>query len=62
VAARQLERTEFSNSKIGEEHRKALTEAGKALQASGVIPAEVNVVTTVDALIDSQFSNQLASQ
>jgi sulfonate transport system substrate-binding protein len=62
VAARQLERTEFSNSKIGEEHRKALTEAGKALQASGVIPAEVNVVTTVEALIDSQFSNQLASK
>jgi sulfonate transport system substrate-binding protein len=62
VAARQLERTEFSNSKIGDEHRKALTEAGKALQASGVIPAEVNVVTTVEALIDSQFSNQLASK
>jgi sulfonate transport system substrate-binding protein len=62
VAARQLERTEFGNSRIGDEHRKALTEAGKALQASGVIPAEVNVVTTVDALIDSQFSNQLASK
>jgi sulfonate transport system substrate-binding protein len=62
VAARQLERTEFSNSKIGDEHRKALTDAGKALQVSGVIPAEVNVVTTVEALIDSQFSNQLASK
>lgn len=62
VAARQLERTEFGNSKIGDEHRKALTEAGKALQASGVIPAEINVVATVDALIDQQFSNQLASR
>ncbi len=55
VAARQLERTDFSNPTIGAVHREALLGAGVALQQSGVIAADKSVTAIVDALIDTRF-------
>src|SRR5262245_36195602 len=53
VVDKQLkERTELTHSKIGAPQRDSILAAGIALQQAGVIPANVNVQATVDALID----------
>ncbi len=61
VAARQLERTDLSNPVIGQIHRDAIIAAGRALQESGIINAEVDVVKATDALIDPQHVSNLAA-
>ena len=54
VVDKQLkERTELTHSKIGAPQRESILAAGLALQQAGVIPANVDVKATVDALIDS---------
>jgi sulfonate transport system substrate-binding protein len=54
VVDKQLkERTELTHSKIGAAQRESILAAGLALQQAGVIPANVDVKATVDALIDS---------
>jgi sulfonate transport system substrate-binding protein len=54
VVDKQLkERTELTHSKIGAPQRESILAAGIALQQAGVIPANVDVTKTVDALIDS---------
>jgi sulfonate transport system substrate-binding protein len=54
VVDKQLkERTELTHSKIGAPQRESILAAGIALQQAGVIPANVDVKATVDALIDS---------
>jgi sulfonate transport system substrate-binding protein len=54
VVDRQLkERTELTHSKIGAPQKESILAAGIALQQAGVIPANVDVKATVDALIDS---------
>jgi sulfonate transport system substrate-binding protein len=54
VVDKQLkERTELTHSKIGEPQRESILAAGIALQQAGVIPANVDVKATVDALIDA---------
>lgn len=54
VVDKQLkERTDITHSKIGAPQRESILAAGIALQQAGVIPANVNVQATVDALIDS---------
>ena len=60
VAARQLERTDLSNSRIGEVHREAIVGAGAVLQSVGIIPADTDVAKTADALIDPSFGAKLA--
>jgi sulfonate transport system substrate-binding protein len=55
VIARQLERTDLSNSAIGEAQRETIRNAGLALQKAGVIDAAVDVGAATDALIDTRF-------
>jgi sulfonate transport system substrate-binding protein len=53
VVDKQLkERTELTHSKIGAPQKESILAAGIALQQAGVIPANVNVKATVEALID----------
>jgi sulfonate transport system substrate-binding protein len=54
VVDKQLkERTELTHSKIGAPQKESILAAGIALQQAGVIPANVDVKATVDALIDT---------
>lgn len=55
IIARQLEREDFSHSRIGDEQREFVLEAGRALQDAGVIEASVDVDAVVESLIDSSF-------
>ena len=59
VAAKQLERTDLRYSAIGAPQKATILAAGKALQDSGVIPADKDVAKLVDELIDTRFSQQL---
>jgi sulfonate transport system substrate-binding protein len=59
VIARQLERTDLSYSKIGDEQKATITEAGLALQKAGVLPAGTDIKATVDQLIDPSFTQDL---
>ncbi len=53
VVDKQLtERTELTHNRIGAPQRDLILAAGLALQQAGVIPTNVNVAATVDALID----------
>jgi len=60
VAARQLERTDLSNPRIGEVHREAIVSAGTVLKSVGIIPADKEVEQAADALIDPSFGAKLA--
>ncbi|WP_242065375.1 aliphatic sulfonate ABC transporter substrate-binding protein [Trichocoleus sp. FACHB-262] len=62
VAAKQLERTDLSNSRIGEEQKQVILAAGNVLKKSGVIQDAVDVEQTVTALIDPQFIAKVASR
>lgn len=62
VAARQLERTDLSSSRIGDPQRQVILAAGDVLKKSGVIQTSVNPEQTVSELIDSQFIQQVASK
>ena len=56
VVDKQLkERTELTHSRIGAPQRDSILAAGLALQQAGVVPANVDVKASVDALIDDQF-------
>jgi sulfonate transport system substrate-binding protein len=55
IVARQIERTDISSGAIGEPQASTILEAGLALQAAGVIKADVDVAATVRALIDTRF-------
>ena len=55
VVEKQLkERTELTHSRIGAPQRESILAAGLALQQAGVVPANVDVKATVDALIDDR--------
>ncbi|ARP98726.1 aliphatic sulfonate ABC transporter substrate-binding protein [Pseudorhodoplanes sinuspersici] len=57
VVERQLkERTELTHSKIGAPQKESILAAGIALQQAGVIPANVDVKSTVDSLIDDSVA------
>jgi sulfonate transport system substrate-binding protein len=56
VVDKQLkERTELTHSRIGAPQRESILAAGLALQQAGVVPANVDVKTAVDNLIDDRF-------
>jgi sulfonate transport system substrate-binding protein len=59
VIARQLERTDLSHSKIGDDQRATIEAAGLALQQAGVLKPEVDVKATVGDLIDPSFGATL---
>lgn len=62
VAARQLERTDFSDPRLGPAPRASITAAGKALQEAGVIKPEVDIAAAVDQLIDERYGAKLAQR
>jgi sulfonate transport system substrate-binding protein len=62
VAAKQLERTDLSNSVIGAVHRETILASGDVLKKSGVIPSDTDVNTVVDSLIDPQFIEKIAAR
>ena len=55
VVARQLTRTDISSGRIGATQAAAIIEAGKALQAAGVLDASVDVVAVTNAMIDPSY-------
>lgn len=62
VAAKQLERTNLSSSRIGDAQKQVITAAGDVLKKSGVIQASVDVNQTVSELIEPQFAEKVASK
>ncbi|MBD0334983.1 MAG: aliphatic sulfonate ABC transporter substrate-binding protein [Cyanobacteria bacterium Co-bin13] len=60
VAAKQLERTDLSNSVIGPVQKDTILAAGDVLKKSGVIPASTNVEQVVSELIDPQYIEKVA--
>ena len=59
VAAKQLERTDFSNIYFGEDQRATINAAGDVLKKSGVIDKGIDVAKIVDELIDTSFSSKI---
>ena len=59
IAAKQLERTDLSNSVIGPVQQQTIVAAASVLKKSGVIPADTNVEAVVNSLIDPQFIKNL---
>jgi sulfonate transport system substrate-binding protein len=55
VAARVLERYDFSNSTIGDAQKKVIASSGDVLKKAGVIPASIDIDTTLNQLIDPQY-------
>jgi sulfonate transport system substrate-binding protein len=61
VATKQLEeRTDISNSSIGDEQKAVISAAGDVLKKSGVIDDAVDVITVVNNLIDPQYVAKVA--
>jgi sulfonate transport system substrate-binding protein len=56
VIARQLERTDLTNSGITPATSDTILEAGLALQKAGVVKADVDVKSVVGELIDTRFA------
>ena len=62
VAAKQLERTDLTNSVIGEDQKTVILAAGDVLKKSGVIKADTDVAKVVGDLIDPQYSAKLSAK
>lgn len=60
VAAKQLERTNLSDSVIGPVQKDTILAAGDVLKKSGVIPASTDVEKVVGELIDPQYIEKVA--
>jgi sulfonate transport system substrate-binding protein len=57
VVDKQLkERTDLTYSRVGAPQRESIIAAGLALQQAGVVPANVNINATVDALLDDRIT------
>jgi len=59
IAARVLERTDLSNSVLGDEHKKVISASGDVLKKSGVISSTTDVAATVNNLIDPQYVREV---
>lgn len=55
VIARQLQRTNLTHARIGQEQAATIEAAGVALQKAGVIKPDVNVAATVSELVDPSY-------
>nr|WP_292773928.1 aliphatic sulfonate ABC transporter substrate-binding protein [Mesorhizobium sp.] len=55
VIALQIERTDISNSVIGDAQKETILQAGLALQNAGVVDSGVDVKAVVDDLIDPSY-------
>ncbi|QND46545.1 aliphatic sulfonate ABC transporter substrate-binding protein (plasmid) [Rhizobium lusitanum] len=56
VIAKQLERTDISQSTIGDPQRDTISKAGLALQSAGVLAADVDIQKVTNELIDDRFA------
>jgi sulfonate transport system substrate-binding protein len=56
VIAKQLERTDISQSTIGDLQRDTISKAGIALQSAGVLPTDVDIQKVTNELIDDRFA------
>jgi sulfonate transport system substrate-binding protein len=61
IAAKVLERTDLSNSTVGDEQKKVIAASGDVLKSSGVISANTDVAATVNALIDSEYVREVVA-
>jgi len=61
INERQLERTDISSGMIGDTQAKTIIEAGKALQAAGVLDASVNVTAVTNAMIDPSYARAIGA-
>jgi sulfonate transport system substrate-binding protein len=61
VNERQLERTDLSSGAIGEAQAKTIIEAGKALQAAGVLDPSVDVTAVTNAMIDTSYTRAIGA-
>lgn len=55
VAAKVLERTDISQSRIGDTQKQTIAAAGAVLKKSGIIKADVDVDKVVSELVDPQY-------
>lgn len=56
VIAKQLERTDLAQPRIGDKQKETILAAGLALQQAGVLPADVKIADVVAELIDDRFA------
>ena len=61
VNARQLERTDMSSGLIGDAQGKTIIEAGKALQAAGVLDTALDITAITNAMIDPSFARAIGA-
>jgi sulfonate transport system substrate-binding protein len=61
INTRQLERTDMSSGSIGENQAKTIIEAGKALQAAGVMDAAVDVTAVTNGMIDASYARAIGA-
>lgn len=59
VISKQLERTDLTFSRIGDQQRDTILQAGLALQKAGVLPTDVDIAKVTGELIDASFSADL---
>lgn len=62
VAKKELERTDITNPRIGDVHRRAIASAGAVLAKSGIVPSGVDIEATAAELVVPQFSEKLGPQ
>jgi sulfonate transport system substrate-binding protein len=61
VIARQLERTDISSGQIGAVQAATITEAGRALQAAGVLDAGLDIAAVTGAMIDGSYAKAIGA-
>jgi sulfonate transport system substrate-binding protein len=61
VISRQLERTDMTNGMIGAKQAETIVEAGKALQAAGVLDQGLDIVKITNEMIDPSFAKAALS-
>jgi sulfonate transport system substrate-binding protein len=59
VIAKVLERTDLSNSTIGDNQRDAIIAAGDVLKQNNVISVSTDVNATVNSLIDPRYGQEV---
>jgi sulfonate transport system substrate-binding protein len=56
VIDRQIDtRTDLTHNAIGDEQRRSIAAAGRALQSAGILPQGVDVNAAADSLLDAHF-------
>jgi sulfonate transport system substrate-binding protein len=61
VAQKVWERTNLKGSRLGATQRQVIVDSAKALKANGIIDADTDVERIVSALLDSSFTDRLAT-